>query len=640
MSKDPEGWAFDFGCILHDNFNSDAVARIVVPFSAHGFRFAGTARPKTGFGMELLERLLFGSDSLWGGGVAHSVMILALVIALGIMLGKVKVAGVSLGVTGILFVGIAFSYFGMNIDEHLMHFLKEFGLILFVYSIGLQVGPGFFSSFRKGGITLNKLAVLVVALGVVTTVALYYVTGLPMTTMVGVMSGAVTNTPGLGAAQQAFSDLHAGADAPDIATGYALAYPLGVIGAILTLLALRYLLRIDVRQEEEAAGLGTDVLKDLTTRRISVEICNPAVEGKSISGIRRLALRDFVVSRICRPGEAPELADAATTLRCGDRILLVAAPKDAEALVALLGREVDAGPMMPDRKMISRRILITKPELNGKTLAELRIRSTSGVTITRINRSGIDLVAAGNLQLQLGDRVTVVGPELSVAHAERLFGNSLKRLNHPNLIPIFIGIALGVVLGSISFWIPGVPQPVKLGLAGGPLIVADRPLRSVLPAHHLYDDVGQPDAARSGHFAFPCGRGAGCRRGFRAYARRGRICLDRLRSCNHDRSAAAGGAFRTFLLQTQLLYADRRAFGRVDQSAGTGLFDRADHVRRTFGGICYGLSAVDVPAGAGGPAFDFDFRITQKGAAKQRPVTAITSHCIEISSRLRLFLIE
>ena len=416
--------------------------------------------------MELLERLLFGSDSLWGGGVAHSVMILALVIALGIMLGKIRIAGVSLGVTGILFVGIAFSCFGMNIDEHLMHFLKEFGLILFVYSIGLQVGPGFFSSFRKGGVTL------VVALGGVTTVVLYYLTGLPITAVVGVMSGAVTNTPGLGAAQQAFSDLHAGADAPDIATGYALAYPLGVIGAILTLLALRHLLRIDVRQEEEAAGLGTDVLKDLTTRRISVEVCNPAIEGKSISGIRHLALRDFVVSRICRPGGAPELADAATTLRCGNRILLVAAPKDVEALVALLGREVDAEQMIQDPKMISRRILITKPELNGKTLAELRVRTTCGVTITRINRSGIDLVAAGNLQLQLGDRVTVVGPELSVAHAERLFGNSLKRLNHPNLIPIFIGIALGVMLGSISFWIPGVPQPVKLGLAGGPLIVA------------------------------------------------------------------------------------------------------------------------------------------------------------------------
>ena len=189
---------------------------------------------------------------------AHSVLLLALVIALGIVLGKVKIAGVSLGVTGILFVGIAFSYFGINIDEHLMHFLKEFGLILFVYSIGLQVGPGFFSSFRKGGITLNKLAVLIVLLGVAVTVGLHYVTGTSMTTMVGVMSGAVTNTPGLGAAQQAFSDMHAGAEAPEIATGYALAYPLGVIGAILTLLGLRYLLRVDVQQEEQAAGLGTD----------------------------------------------------------------------------------------------------------------------------------------------------------------------------------------------------------------------------------------------------------------------------------------------------------------------------------------------------------------------------------------------
>ena len=423
-------------------------------------------------GMELLERLLFGSESLWGGGVAHSVLILALVVALGIVLGKLKVAGVSLGVTGILFVGIAFSYFGMNIDEHLMHFLKEFGLILFVYSIGLQVGPGFFSSFRKGGITLNKLAVLVVLLGVATTVALYYITGLSMTTMVGVMSGAVTNTPGLGAAQQAFSDIHAGADAPDIATGYAVAYPLGVVGAILTLVGLRYLLRINVQKEEAAAGQGMDMQKEQTSRRLSVEITNAAVDGKTVAEIHDLALRDFVISRISRPGGSPELADAGTALHCGDRILLIAAPRDVEALVALLGREVDAEPMIQDKTMISRRILITKPELNGKTLAELRIRNTCGVTITRINRSGIDLVASGNLQLQIGDRVTVVGPELSVAHAERLFGNSLKRLNHPNLIPIFIGIALGVVLGSISFWIPGVPQPVKLGLAGGPLIVA------------------------------------------------------------------------------------------------------------------------------------------------------------------------
>lgn len=422
--------------------------------------------------MELLENLLWGSPSLWGGGVAHSVLILALVIALGIVLGKVKIAGVSLGVTGILFVGIAFGYFGMNVNEHLLHFLKEFGLILFVYSIGLQVGPGFFASFRRGGVTLNKLAVIIVVLGVAVTVALYFITGLPITTMVGVMSGAVTNTPGLGAAQQAFSDLYAGAEAPDIATGYAVAYPLGVIGAIATLIALRYVLRIDMRKEERDAGLGNDALQDLTTRRIAVEIGNRSLDGKTVAELHDLLLRDFVISRICRPEGQPELVSATTVVHCGDRILVIASPRDVEAIVALIGREVEGEPIMRDKSMISRRILITKPELNGKMLSELRIRSTCGVTITRVNRAGIDLVAAGNLQLQLGDRVTVVGPELSVAHAERVFGNSLKRLDHPNLIPIFLGIVLGVILGSLSFRLPAVPQPVKLGLAGGPLVVA------------------------------------------------------------------------------------------------------------------------------------------------------------------------
>ncbi len=403
--------------------------------------------------------------------MAHSVLILSLVIALGVIFGKLKVSGISLGVTGILFVGIAFGYFGMNVDEHLLHFMKEFGLILFVYSIGLQVGPGFFSSFRKGGVTLNKLAVIVVVLGVGVTIALHYITGVSMPTMVGVMSGAVTNTPGLGAAQQAFSDMHAGADAPEIATGYAVAYPLGVIGAIASLLTLRYIFRINTRKEEEAAGIDADAA-DLVKRPVSIEISNQAIDGKNLSAIHEFILRDFVVSRICHPGGDPELVDASTILHCGDRILVVAAPKDIEALVALLGHEVEANWHIMSKNMISRRILITKPELNGKQLSDLRIRNTCGVTITRVNRAGIDLVAAGNLQLQLGDRVTVVGPEHSVAQAEKVFGNSLKRLNHPNLIPIFIGIALGVLLGSISFWIPGIPQPLKLGLAGGPLIVA------------------------------------------------------------------------------------------------------------------------------------------------------------------------
>ena len=422
--------------------------------------------------MELLEKLLWGYPTLWGGGVAHSVLILALVIALGIILGKLKIAGVGLGVTGILFVGIAFGYFDMNVDEHLLHFIKEFGLILFVYSIGLQVGPGFFSSFRKGGITLNKVATLTVVLGVAVTIGLYFITGLPIETMVGIMSGAVTNTPGLGAAQQAFSDLHAGADASNIATGYAVSYPLGVIGAILSLLAMRYMFRIDTQKEEQAAGMGTDALKDIMTHRITIEISNEAIDGKTVVQVHELLQRDFVISRICRPGQEQQLVDASTELHCGDRILAVITPRDEEALIALLGKKVETDWQIMSKNMISRRILITQPELNGKQLSELHVRNTCGVTITRINRAGIDLVASGNLQLQLGDRVTVVGPELSVAHAERLFGNSLKRLDHPNLIPIFIGIALGVILGSISFWIPGVPQPVKLGLAGGPLIVA------------------------------------------------------------------------------------------------------------------------------------------------------------------------
>lgn len=422
--------------------------------------------------MEFFKDLLWGSDSLWGGGVAHSVLVLALVIAFGVMFGKVKVAGISLGVTCILFVGIAFGHFGININEHLLHFMKEFGLILFVYSIGLQVGPGFFSSFRAGGVKLNQLAIIIVSLGALTTIGLYYITGLPITTMVGIMSGAVTNTPGLGAAQQAYSDISGGVEAPNIATGYAVAYPLGVIGAILTILALRYILRVNSKNEEAELGVGADAQKNSSTTRTSVEIQNSAIDGKTIAEVHKLLLRDFVVSRICHVDSTPQLVDATTVLHCGDKILVVASPEDAEAVEMLLGQKVEMNWHDLSKDMVSRRIIITKPELNGMKLSALQIRSSCGVTITRINRAGIDLVAAGNLELQLGDRVTVVGPELSVAQAEKRFGNSLKRLRHPNLIPIFIGIALGVILGSISFHLPGIPQPVKLGLAGGPLIIA------------------------------------------------------------------------------------------------------------------------------------------------------------------------
>lgn len=422
--------------------------------------------------MELLKNLFEGYPDLWGGGVAHSVLILSLVIAFGIMLAKIKVAGVSLGITWILFVGIVFGHFDMTLNEHLLHFMKEFGLILFVYSIGLQVGPGFFSAFKKGGLTLNLLAMLVVFLGVVITIILHFVTGTPITTMVGILSGAVTNTPGLGAAQQANSDLN-GIDAPEIALGYAVAYPLGVVGIILSLIALKYILRINTKTEEAEAERGLGHIQELTVRPISFEIRNEAIDGKKIKDIRPLMNRDFVISHVrYHDGQETELANSDTVLHLNDKILVISTPKDIEAISVFFGKQIDMQWEQLDKKLISRRILITKPELNGKMLSQLKIRNNFGASITRVNRSGVDLVAAPQLQLQMGDRVTIVGSELAVSHAEKVLGNSMKRLDHPNLIPIFLGIALGCILGSTPFVFPGIPQPVKLGLAGGPLIVS------------------------------------------------------------------------------------------------------------------------------------------------------------------------
>lgn len=423
--------------------------------------------------MELLSNLFEGYPNLWGGGVAHSVLILSLVIAFGILLGRIKVAGISLGITWILFVGIVFGHFNMNLDEHLLHFVKEFGLILFVYSIGLQVGPGFFSAFKKGGLTLNMIAVGSVFISVVVAVVIHFVTGTPITTMVGVLSGAVTNTPGLGAAQQANSDMN-GVDAPEIAMGYAVAYPLGVVGAILSLMLLRYLLRVDSSKEGADAERGLGHLQELTVRPVTLEITNEAIHNRTIKDIRPLVNRRFVISYIRSKDneKTTELVNSETELHLHDRILVTMSPVDIDAVTAFFGKQVDDVEWGHDKKLISRRILITKPDLNGKTLAQLNIRKNFGVSITRVNRSGVDLVPTPTLQLQMGDRVTVVGTELGVGQTEKVLGNSMKRLNHPNLVPIFIGIALGCILGSIPFVFPGIPQPVKLGLAGGPLIVS------------------------------------------------------------------------------------------------------------------------------------------------------------------------
>ena len=423
--------------------------------------------------IEFLENMFVGNPAQWGGGVAHSVLVLSLVVAIGVMFGKIKIAGVSFGVTWILFIGIVFGCMGFNINSHLLHFVKEFGLILFVYSVGLQVGPGFFSAFRKGGLSLNVVAMVVVAVGVLLTIALHYASGLPMTTMVGILSGAVTNTPGLGAAQQTNSDL-SGVDAPEIAMAYAVAYPLGVVGCILSLLLMRYIFKVNVKSEEaDAMGVsGNSGGQAVTT--LSLVVRNAAIAGKMISELEPLLGRHFVVSRICRAGspDRVELPNADTVVSEGDKLLLITTIADVEGIAAFFGERCEMKWDSGSSQLISRRVLVTKPELNGKHLSSLRIRNNLGVNITRINRSGVDLVASASLRLQMGDRVTIVGSELAVSHAEKVLGNSMKRLDHPNLIPIFIGIALGCLIGSIPFVFPGIPQPVKLGLAGGPLVVA------------------------------------------------------------------------------------------------------------------------------------------------------------------------
>ncbi len=407
-----------------------------------------------------------------GDGIAHVVLTFSLVITFGILLGKVKIAGVSLGITWILFVGIILSHFGMKVDKEVLHFVKEFGLILFVFSIGLQVGPGFFSSFKKGGMQLVACATAIVFLGALTAYGIHVVTGTDIPTMVGVLSGAVTNTPGLGAAQQAYADA-SGINDPNIALGYAVAYPLGVVGIIISMIFIRYALRVNFSKEDEELKALSEENK--LADKVSVAFNNKMLDGRTISNIRNLINRQFVISRVMHEDDSITMADAETTIHLGDKMWIVCQPEDTEAIVAFFGQKVDMTDEdwetnTPGAQLISRRILITKSSINSKRLADLRLRTKYGINITRINRAGLDLIPYPGLELQVGDRVMVVGPADGVNKVADVLGNSLKKLNHPNLVTIFVGIALGVILGSIPLL--NVPQPVKLGLAGGPLIVA------------------------------------------------------------------------------------------------------------------------------------------------------------------------
>lgn len=416
--------------------------------------------------MDWIDSLLF-SDS-----VAHSILIVSIVIALGIMLGKIKVFGVSLGVTWILFVGILLSHFGFTINNSVRTFISDFGLVLFVFSLGLQVGPGFFASFKKGGLRLNLLAVAIVLLGVGITVAIHFITGTPMPTMVGVMSGAVTNTPGLGAAQQTVAEITGTVD-PNIATGYAVAYPLGVIGVILTLLAARAVFRVNLNKEKEEIK-NEETSKD-SACMISVEVKNEAIFGRTIMEVDSLLNRHFVVSRQYHADGKMEIPTSNSVINPGDKLLVITSQANADVVSAFIGKKIDMDQTAwekLDTHLVSRRLVVTNSEINGKSLGELNIRAQFGLNITRVNRAGIDLTADPHLHLQLGDRIMVVGNQEAILKVAQLVGNQAKKLREPKLIPIFIGIFFGIIVGSVPIMLPGLSQPLKLGLAGGSLVVA------------------------------------------------------------------------------------------------------------------------------------------------------------------------
>ena len=403
--------------------------------------------------------------------IAHIVLLYAFVIAVGVLLGKIKFFGVSLGVTFVLFTGIVCGHFGFTGNTQILNFMQDFGLILFVFCIGLQVGPSFFTSFKKGGVSMNVVAVGVVLLNVAVALGLYYALGgrieLPM--MVGILCGAVTNTPGLGAANEALTQL--GYDGPQIAMGYACAYPLGVLGIIGSIILIRLLCRINLKKEEEELVQQETADPHLTPHQMHLEVHNEALNGKTLFQVKNFLGRDFVISRILQNGHV-SIPNKDTVFHVGDQMFVVCAEDDAEAITAFIGPKIQVNWAKQDTPMVSRRILVTQSKMNGKRLGELHFSSIYGVTVTRVNRSGMDIFASPDLTLQVGDRVMVVGPQDAVDRVASLMGNSLKRLDHPNIVTIFVGIFLGIVFGSLPIAFPGIPTPVKLGLAGGPLIVA------------------------------------------------------------------------------------------------------------------------------------------------------------------------
>ena len=413
--------------------------------------------------MEWLSSLFLEHSAL------QAVVIISLISAIGLGLGKVKIFGITLGVTFVFFAGILAGHLGLSVDSQMLNYAESFGLVIFVYALGLQVGPGFFASFRKEGVTLNMLAVAVVLLGTALCITATVFTGISLPDAVGILCGATTNTPALGAAQQTLKQLGMESNTP--ALGCAVAYPLGVIGVILAVLLIRKLL---VRKEDLVLNQKDETNK---TYIAAFQVHNPAIFNKSIKDIAQLSYPKFVISRLWRDGNV-SIPTSEKIIKEGDRLLVVTAEKDVLALTVLFGQQEntdwnkeDIDWNAIDRQLVSQRIVVTRPELNGKKLGSLRLRNTYGINISRVYRAGVQLLATPELTLQLGDRLTVVGEAAAIQNVEKVLGNAVKSLNEPNLVAVFVGIVLGLALGAIPFAVPGVSVPVKLGLAGGPIIV-------------------------------------------------------------------------------------------------------------------------------------------------------------------------
>ena len=410
--------------------------------------------------------------------VAHIALLYAIVIAIGVYLGKIKIGGISLGVTFVLFAGILAGHVGFTGPKEILTFVQDFGLILFVFMIGLQVGPGFFESFKKGGVTLNMLSASAILLNILVMFGCYYLffdtsnpNNLPM--MVGTLYGAVTNTPGLGAANEALLSVFPNG-APSIANGYACAYPLGVVGIIGATILIKYICKINTADEEEQLNEEDAANPHAKAHNMHLRVENAYITGRTLREVSEFLNRDIVCSRLLHNGEV-SIPNSKTKFEVGDELLVVCADADAEAIKAFIGPEVEAE---WDREkdevqhFVSRRIIVTRPEMNGKTLGKMHFSSVYGVNVTRISRQGMDIFAGRNHHFHVGDKILVVGPEENVNRVAEIMGNSVKRLDAPNIATIFVGIMVGIIFGSLPFAIPGMPVPLKLGIAGGPLIIA------------------------------------------------------------------------------------------------------------------------------------------------------------------------